>query len=302
MIILNIIRKLKNENLAGYYFVIPALIFMIAFVGYPIIYNIILSFQNASAITINTGVREFVGLDNYKQILANPVFAVSIKNTFFYTIMSMLFQFIIGFAFALYFNLKFKLAEPIRGFLMISWLIPVSISGQLFKYMFSTSNGIINHILLTVHLINSPIQWLENPTTAMWALIIANTWIGVPFNMILLTTGLTTIPNNVYESAAIDGANTIQKFFYITLPLLKPAITAILIQGFIFTFKVFDLVYIVTGGGPVNSTEVLSTIAYRYSFSEFNFGKGAAVANVLFIIMFCVAIWYLRLIKDEEVA
>jgi multiple sugar transport system permease protein len=136
----------------------------------------------------------------------------------------------------------------------------------------------------------------------MWGVIIANIWVGVPFNMILLATGITTIPDSVYESASIDGANFLQKFFWITVPMIRPAIMSVLTLGFIFTFKVFDLIFIMTNGGPMNSTEVLSTLAYRQSFVDFNFSKGAAVSNVLFIILLCVGFIYLRLTrKNEEV-
>ncbi|HBF38160.1 MAG TPA: ABC transporter permease, partial [Firmicutes bacterium] len=154
--------------------------------------------------------------------------------------------------------------------------------------------------LIGTHLLHQPIEWLLQPGTALWALIITNIWIGIPFNMILLITGLSTIPQDVYESAGIDGANKWQQFVYITVPLLKPAIQSVLILGFIYTFKVFDLVYVMTKGGPVNATEVLSTFSYRLSFTEFSFSKGAAVANILFAVLFVVSLGYLRLMKEEE--
>src|SRR5665811_310664 len=128
-------------------------------------------------------------------------------------------------------------------------------------------------------------------------------WIGIPFNMILLSAGLTLIPKELYESASIDGANKIQTFFSITLPLLKPTIEAVLILGFIYTFKVFDLVYVMTNGGPVNSTHLLSTYSYKLSFSLFKYSQGATAANILFVILFCVSLIYLKLVySDEEAA
>ncbi len=135
----------------------------------------------------------------------------------------------------------------------------------------------------------------------MWGLIIANSWVGIPFNMLLLTTGLNNVSTEVYEAAAIDGAGSVQRFAKITLPLLKPTIMSVLVLGFVYTFKVFDLVYVMTGGGPVDATEVMSTYSYKLSFQLFHFGEGAAVANVLFVCLFLVALLYLKTISKDEV-
>ncbi|MDQ6421452.1 sugar ABC transporter permease [Paenibacillus sp. LHD-117] len=293
--------KIK-ENYMGHFFVFPALIYMLVFIGYPIINNFILSFQDVNVMTLANDSKQFVGLANYMELFKekDSVLLLSLRNSLIYTVASITFQFVIGFSLALLFVKKFKLAQTLRGLVMISWLIPVTITALLFKFMFSVNGGIINEILLFFHFIDKPIEWLLQPASAMWSLIIANSWIGIPFNMILLTTGLSTIPNDVYESANIDGANRSQKFFHITIPLLKPAIASVLILGFIFTFKVFDLVYVMTQGGPVNATEMLSTFSYKLSFTEFNFSKGAAVANVLFVILFIISLGYLKLIKEEE--
>ena len=141
----------------------------------------------------------------------------------------------------------------------------------------------------------APIDWLLQPRIAMIALIVANIWIGIPFNMILLSAGLTTIPKTLYESASIDGANGAQSFFKITLPMLKPTIGSVLILGIIYTFKVFDLVLVMTNGGPVNSTQVLSTYSYKLSFSLFKYSEGATVANILFVILFFISLIYIKL-------
>ena len=134
----------------------------------------------------------------------------------------------------------------------------------------------------------------------MIALIISNVWIGIPFNRILISTGLTTIPTELYESAGIDGANKLQTFWKITVPMLKPTIGSVLILGFIYTFKVFDLVFVMTGGGPVNSTQMLSTYSYKLSFNMFKYSQGAAAANVLFVILFIVSLIYLKFAYSEE--
>lgn len=294
-------REFIKEERKGYLFVFPALIFMLAFVGYPIIYNFMLSFRDVNVMTFSQPVKPFIGLKNYIDIFKDPTMKTSIWNTFVFTIGSISIQFTIGLALALLFNLKFKFAEPIRGLLVVSYLIPMTVTALLFKFMYSTSGGIINELLMRFHLISEPIGWILSSKTSMLSVIITNSWVGIPFNMLLLTTGLSNISYTLYEAAQVDGANAVERFFHITLPALKPAILSVLILGFIYTFKVFDLVFVMTNGGPVNSTELMSTFAYKLSFSQFSFSKGATVANVLFAILFCVSLGYLALIKDEEV-
>lgn len=290
----------KREK-QGYIFILPAIIFLIIFVGYPILYNIIMSFQDVDLMALNTGIKPFVGLNNYKLVFENPVFYKALGNTLFYTIVCIIFQFTIGFALALFFNLEFKLAKLIRGLIMVAWLLPLTVTALNFKFMFGINGGIINEILIKLHIIQEPIEWLLGQNSAMWSLIITNVWIGIPFNMILLVTGLSTIPKSIYESASIDGTNWLQKIIYITLPSIKASILSVITLGFINTFKVFDLVFIMTNGGPVNATEVLSTMAYRYSFDQFKFSMGATVANLLCVVLGIVTIIYIKFINKDEV-
>ena len=178
-------------------------------------------------------------------------------------------------------------------------MLPVTVTALVFKFMFSQDSGIINTLLMNLHIIDEPVGWLLSGGTGMAVLIIANSWVGIPFNMLLLTTGLNNISTDVYEAASIDGATKRQQFFKITLPLLKPTIMSTLVLGFVLTFKVFDLVYVMTGGGPVDSTEVLSTYSYKLSFQQFQFGQGAAAACVLFVCLFIVALIYLKTTTSE---
>ena len=291
----------EREKYYGYLFVLPALIFMLTLIGYPIIYNIIISTQKVDVMTIRENTRQFIGFSNYIDLFKDGLVIYVTKNTLFYTIGSIVIQFIVGFGLALFFNMKFRLAERLRGLIVISWMVPVTVTALLFKFMLSPSNGIINDILMFFNVVEEPVGWLINESTAMWGVIIANAWIGIPFNMILLNTGLSTIPYELYESASIDGANVFRRFIYITIPMLRPAILSVLILGFIYTFKVFDLIYVMTSGGPVNATEVLSTYSYRLSFSIYNFSQGAAVANILFAFLFVVSLGYLALINRDEV-
>lgn len=295
------LKEFFKGDKKGYLFVLPALIFMLALVGFPIIYNFVLSVYNQDVITMGQHSEKFIGFQNYIDLFQVPTTRTSIVNTIVFTAGSILFQFVIGFALALLFNMKFRLAKPLRGILLISWMIPVTVTALLSKFMLSSGGGVINTILISLHLISKPLDFLASSTLAMPSIIGVNVWIGIPFNMILLTTGLSNISESYYEAAAVDGANAVQRFFKITLPLMRASMLSVIVLGVIYTFKVFDLVYVGTGGGPVDATELLSTYAYRLSFTQYSFSKGAAVANILFVMLFAVGIVYIKLVGRDEV-
>ena len=291
------IKKFFQYDNIGILFVLPA---FLVFVGYPILRNIILSLQDVTMANLVHGAKKFVGFQNYIELFKDAVFRTSLTNTLVFTVCCLVAQFIIGFALAIFFNKRFAISKPLRGILLVPWMIPITVTALIFKLLFATDIGVLNYILKSLHIISENIEWLTTPQTAMFALICANVWIGIPFNMILISTGLTTIPKDLYESASIDGATGVQAFFKITLPLLRPTIESVLILGFIYTFKVYDLVYVMTSGGPVNSTHMLSTYSYKLSFEMFQYSKGSAVANVLLVILMIVGIFYLRATKEEN--
>lgn len=298
--------KKKNTPMlgkVGLLFALPAVLYMMIFVVYPMLQNFILSFKNVDVYTFaNTAKQEVVGFQNYIELFTGKdgILGKAVLNTLIFTVASIFFQFFIGFGLALLFSKRFKGSAFFRGVTMISWLLPVTVAGLLFKFMFASKGGIVNQLLMTLHLIDKPLEWLLEPGLAMIAIVIANIWIGIPFNMMLLITGLTTIPEEIYESSRLDGANKIQTLFQITIPMIKPAIMSVLTLGFVYTFKVFDLVWVMTKGGPIHATELVSTYAYQLSFEQFQFSKGAAAANILFLILFVVGIFYIKLINDEE--
>lgn len=293
-------RFFRYENV-GLLYALPAFLYMLYFAGYPIVSNLILSLQNVTVRNLVHGSREFIGIDNYIKLMQDAVFLRAVLNTLLFTVSCLVIQFLIGFALALLFQKDFPFARPVRGLLMIPWMIPMTVTALIFKFMFSTDVGIINYFLKSAGLISENIQWLTSPSTAMTAVITANIWIGIPFNTILISTGLTTIPMELYESAAIDGANGRQKFFKITLPLMRTTIESLLVLGFIYTFKVYDMVYVMTGGGPVNSTHLLSTYSYKLSFEMFQYSLGSSAANVLLVILLLVGVVYLKItMKGEE--
>lgn len=182
----------------------------------------------------------------------------------------------------------------------MGYMMPMSVTALLGKNMFDASSGVINDLLMKIGIINAPVEWLLSGSTAMAAVIAVNCWVGIPFNMLLLTSGLTGISTEIYESAEVDGANPFQRFFYITLPLMKPAIMSVLMLGFIYTFKAFDLMFTMTSGGPLNATDVLGTYSYNLSFKQYEFSLGSATAMVLFCCLFIIGLFYLRMISKED--
>jgi len=283
----------------SYFFVIPSLIFISLFMLFPIAYNLIISFQNVTIMNL-TGEREFVGLLNYINIFKDINFTVSLKNSFVFTAACLLLQFIIGFAFALFYNQKFPGRDLMRSLMLLAWMLPIVITATLFKWMLSNDYGIINYVLLSTGIIDQPILWLTEADTSLLSTVIGNVWIGIPFNMIILLSALQSLPEDLYEAAKIDGASRFQRFIHITIPLLKPTILILLMLGIVYTFKVFDLIFIMTAGGPVNSSTVLPLYAYQLAFQQFEFSMGAAVATVMFVILSVFASIYLWMIRKEE--
>jgi len=295
------IKRSYMEKISGYTFILPALIFLLGFVGYPLIYNIVISFYDVNVETLN-GIKPFIGLSNYIAIINTPVFRTALFNTFYFTFVCIVFQFTIGYGLALLFSKKFFGNEFTRGILLVCWLVPNIVVATVWKWMFGgDTSGIINYLLLALKLIDAPIVWMTSTSGAMWALIITNIWRGIPFNMLLLATALTTLPGDVFEAAEIDGASKIQRFIKITVPLMKPTIITVITLGFIYTFKTFELIYVMTGGGPANATEILATVSYRFAFTNFDFGQGSATANILFLILMVFGIVYLKFVEKDEV-
>lgn len=281
---------------------LPAVVYLLFFVAYPLVYNVIMSFQDVSIFTLATPDRPFVGLANYKAVFDDPITYTAIKNTFVFTIASIGFQFAFGFGLALLFAKRFPLNQFYRGILMIGWMVPMMVVGTLGKWFFTGDHsGLVNYFMLQLGVISEPFSFMTDPGWAMTAIIVMNIWKGIPFNMLLMATALTTLPQEIHEAASIDGASAVQRFAKITLPLLRPNILITVTQGFIFTFKAFELIFVMTNGGPVNTTHILATYSYKLTFSQFNFGTGAATSNILFVLLIVVGSLYLRLITKDEV-
>lgn len=292
-------KRLTNEQV-GYLYVLPAVIFIVIFVIYPIAYNVLISLQKYDISTFQNGAKEFIGFTNYQSIFKDELFLKAVANTFIYTIICIIFQLGIGFLLALFFHKKFPGANFTSGLTLIAWVMPMLVIGIIWKWLWAGDSGVINYFLTNIHLIKEPIQWLSDTKYALAAVTITNIWVGIPFNMLLTLTGMTTISDDVYEAATIDGATKSQSLRYITLPLLKPTMVSAITIGFIYTFKAYDLIVGMTQGGPNHATEMISTLIYQENFTTFNFGRGSAMANIYFLIILFVAIFYSKLVMREE--
>jgi multiple sugar transport system permease protein len=290
----------RSEQLVGYLWLAPAFLYLAVMVGYPIIYNLVLSFQDVSATTILKRPKDFIGLKNYFRVLSDPLFLRVLKNSFVFTLGCIFFQFTIGFALALLFNRRMPLFGFLRGLLLVTLMVPTVVVSVLFKWLLSGDFGVINEVLLQLHLLKAPVAWLAEPKTALAGVMLTNIWIGISFNTMLLAPGIAAISPSLHEAAAIDGAGPLKRFRYITLPLLNSTIMIVLLLGFIYTFKIFGLIYALTSGGPVNATNVLPIQAYKLSFSFFEFGQGAAANVLLLAILLAVIAGYLILVSGEE--
>jgi len=290
---------MKAFSYKMYFFLIPALVYQLIFGVYPLIYNLILSFKDVNLITYIGGTSQWIGLSNYVQILKDPVFKKAIFNTLIFTGLSLCFQFIVGFCLALLFNRTFPLKGLFQSLIMIPWVLPIMVSGSFFRWFFN-DQGMANNILLSWGFIDKPIPWITSQILPILSITAANIWLGIPFTFILLYTGLRAIPLELFESAEIDGANWWQNILFITIPILKPVIITILTLGCILTVKAFDLIWIMTKGGPGDVSQLLTTLSYSLAFNKFHFGKSSSLLVIMVLLVISLTILFNSIKVEEE--
>ncbi|MDN4474778.1 sugar ABC transporter permease [Demequina sp. SYSU T00192] len=284
----------RRRRLAGAAFLAPAALYMIVFFGYPMVHNLVMGSQDYSVSSFYTGDAPFVGFDNYAAIFSDPAFWPTLGRTAMFTVASIVFQFVIGLALAVFFVRRFPLSGVIRALLLLPWLLPLVVSASVWRWIFDQDNGILNIALRGAGVIDEPIGWLNTVAWSLVSVIITNIWIGIPFNLVLLHGGLQAIPGSLYEAAALDGAGPWRQFTHISWPLLKPVTQVTLVLGLVYTLKVFDVIAVMTGGGPASSSQTLTVWSYQLSFNEFLFGQGAAVGNLLIVIALIAGLAYVR--------
>ena len=284
---------LEREGSLGPILMFPALAILVMFIAYPFVLGIWYSLVNA-----RIGVAgSFVGLDNFIANAQNGIFQQTLRNTFVYTIITTIFKLGLGMALALLMNQHIPFKGLIRAGLLLPWIIPTALSTLAWLWIFDSTYGIISWALKNMGLVKTNIPFLGDPTLAMGSVIAVNIWRGTPFFAISLLAGLQTISQDLYEAAAIDGATAIQRFRHVTLPLIMPVLTIVTLFSIIWTFADFQLVYVLTRGGPTNSTHLLATLAYQIGMTAGELSNGAAISLWMFPFMAALVVavlWYQR--------
>jgi multiple sugar transport system permease protein len=267
-------RWTERESVFSWLMIIPPMAFLLALVGYPFIYGIWLSLENRPVAQAGT----FIGLANFVADFHDPVFWQVVQNTFVYTGAATVLKMIGGLGLALVMNQAFRLKNLVRAAMLLPFIVPTVLSTVAWMWILDPSFSVINWLLIHTGIANPGPSWLGNPFWAMTSLIVVNTWRGLPFYAITLLAGLQTIPPDLYEAATIDGASVLDRFRYVTLPLLKPVVFIVTMFSLIFTFADFQLVYVLTRGGPANATHLFATYAFDIAMSGGQLGLGASVA------------------------
>ncbi|MGH9068251.1 MAG: carbohydrate ABC transporter permease [Acidimicrobiales bacterium] len=287
----------RAERRLGYVLVAPAVLILLFITAFPLAYNLWNSFHQV--ILSNPGAHPFVGGANYTKLVTSPGFGASLARTVVFTAASVFLETIAALALAVVLNKRFVGRGLVRAAVLIPWAVPTVVSATLWKTMFDPRSGFVDYLLGALHLPGSHVTWLAGPWTSWTAIFVADAWKNVPFMAIILLAGLQVIPNEVYEAARIDGASAWQAFRRVTMPLLKPALLVALVFRTLQAFLIFDVIYIMTGGGPGNTTETLSYLNWHAFLVETDFGYGGAISVALVVISLAIAAVYTRVLRPN---
>lgn len=285
----------SKETKDAYWFNAPLIITAIVFILIPVAGTVITSL-NRDVTFLPT---KFLGLENYRRMLGDAHFWQSVQFTLLFVIVSVAFELFFGMIFALILNEKLPARGLFRVAILIPWAIPIAISGRIWQLIYNYEYGLLNYIVQLLGISGEPVSWLGSSFGAFTSVVIADVWKTTPFITIILLAGLSTIPREIYKQAMIDGTNFIQRFFKITLPLLRPVIVVALLFRTVDAIRIFDLVYVLTGGGPGGSSTSLSLYAYNYYVTG-DFGYGSAVSVMVFAVAAVLAVVYIKLGKFKE--
>ena len=288
----------KRERLTGYILLLPTLAVLALVIVYPVLDGMRISLMRMKL--TSTSASRYVGLDNYLDLFQDDKFWFTLRTTAIWTLANVVAQLVLGLALAVLLNEQLKARGLYRSVALIPYIVPSVAAALIWRWMYDGSAGIVNAALLRLGVIDSYQQWLGEISTALPAVIIESVWKGTPFVMILLLAGLQTIAPEYYEAASIDGASSWQRFLQITLPLLRPSLAVATILTTVYTVNNFNAIWLMTQGGPLGSTEILFTWAYKLAFDRFDFGMAATVSVVLFGILAVFAAIYIFLVEREE--
>src|SRR3954464_3220812 len=290
------LRRLEDERWLAMALLFPTALLLGLFIAYPFIEGVLLSLTNSVV-----GVPgDFVGLKNFVKLWNDSIFRTAALNTFIYTGVTTVFKLALGLWLAVLLNRHFRGKAWVRAFILLPFIIPTVLSTLAWKWMFDPTFSVFNWLFWKLHIINSRINWLGDPDLAMTSIMIVNVWRGVPFYAISLLAGLQTINPDLHEAAAIDGANRFQRFWHVTWPLLLPVTMVVVLFSVIQTFADFQLVYVLTGGGPANATHLFATYAYQIGIGTGLLSEGAAISLAMFPALLLVVVFQLCYIRKVE--
>jgi multiple sugar transport system permease protein len=281
----------------GALLIAPTVILLVLIVGYPAFYNIYASFQYF--VLTDPGTEHFIGLQNYTRVFSGTDSLSAWGRTILYTVISVAIQFVVGLVFALAMHQNYRGRGVVRAAVLVPWAVPTVVSALLWKTNFDPRIGFVNYLLGVAHLPGAGTTWLNGVWTSWTVILVADAWKNTPFLALILLSGLQVIPDDLYEQAQIDGAGILRRFWYVTLPLLKPSIQVALIFRTLSAFLVFDVIYAITGGGPGNATNTVAFINWRAFLVDTDFGYGGAVSVVLTISALLIAVAYLRILRPS---
>lgn len=267
-------RFVESRGGLGLLFMLPAAVFLLCFLTYPLGLGVWLGFTDTRIGRAGS----FIGLENYQWLADDPVFWLSVFNTMLYTTVASVLKFGLGLWLALLLNRNLRFKNFFRAIILLPWVVPTVLSALAFWWIYDSQFSIISWVLMSLGIIDAPINFLGDPWNARWSVIAANVWRGIPFVAISLLAGLQTIPQSLNEAAAIDGATAWQRFTKVTLPLLTPIIAVVMTFSVLFTFTDFQLIYVLTRGGPVNATHLMATLSFQRAIPGGQLGEGAAIA------------------------
>lgn len=269
---------------------------LVAVIGYPIVRSVLLSFQDArlTAGAIGTA---WIGLENYQKLPGDEAFSIALRNSAFFTVCEVILVVGIAMITAMFLNTPQGRKPFFTTILLIPWVIAPVANAVLWKWILHANYGVLNAIVVELGISQRPINWLGTPASALRMLLLADVWKSIPFIALLLLAGMQNIPNYLYKAARLDGATAWQQFRFVTLPGLRTPLALAVILQTIWSFKVFDLIFVLTKAGPADGTLLLNFLAYRVSFNFLDFGYGAAIANVIFLIMFVLALVFIKVLK-----
>jgi multiple sugar transport system permease protein len=287
-----------RKLLVGYSYLLPAALCMLATVVVPIGLAIKMSLYND--VLYKPQDYRFIGLGNYLRLVEDPVFWLSLWNSVVWVFGSVILQFIAGFAAALLLHQAFRGRALVRTLTLLPWIIPGVVVGLIWEWLYQPNYGVINDLLLKAGWMQDRVAWLSSPDLAMGAVVFTNVWRGIPFFAIMLLAGLQAIPDELYEAAHVDGAGVVSRFWHITVPLLRPIIVVATATRIIWTFNYADLIFVMTGGGPANATQITSTYTLMQAYSVLDFGYAAALSVVLLLVMLAFTAAYLKITRGVE--